>query len=397
MHTKKIIVTGTRGSGKSTVVHDLYTSDNRFRQVKSVTTRAQRQDDIPGTYDYVSDDEFQTLHDRGNLFIEAVYSQARYGVRVQDISDVESVGKVAILVLTPDSASKLGGIQETEINGVRAALPSDYLSFFLDAPDDGLNQRVMARSGVPSRDLLEQRQADRKFGAKFTYVLQNLDKNLTRDLIVALWEYNTASGVLPARIILLMISCGILLEHADCTRVSGASYDLSLGDQYFYGGRVKRLSDVDPILLIEPYDYAIVTTQEEVKLPRDVSARFDLSVSLFCQGVILSNGPQIDPGFHGTLFCLLFNTSSSPVLLKRGQHYCSLEFHKLVEPTYAYTGSYLGRDLLHYIPSNAARGAINELKKELEGVRKDSQSVQNLSYSFFALIVALIAVLVVFR
>lgn len=63
------------------------------------------------------------------------------------------------------------------------------------------------------------------------------------------------------------------------------------------------------------------------------------------------------------MFCLLLNTSSSPVLLKRRQHYATLEFHKLVEPMYSYGGQYQAKNLLHYLPSNAARGAINELKK----------------------------------
>jgi deoxycytidine triphosphate deaminase len=189
-----------------------------------------------------------------------------------------------------------------------------------------------------------------------------------------------------------MLGCGMLLNKARDENISGASYDLSLGDEYFYGGSIHQLSDSDPILLIEPYDYAIVTSDESSNLPNDICARFDLSVSLFCQGIILSNGPQIDPGFRGPMFCLLFNTSSSPVLLKRRQHYATLEFHKMMEPTYSYRGQYQAKNLLHYLPSNAARGAINELKKELEQVRKESQQLQNTTWAILALILALVAV-----
>ena len=189
-----------------------------------------------------------------------------------------------------------------------------------------------------------------------------------------------------------MLKCGMLLGNAEPQNVQGASYDLSLGDEYFYAGRIHRLSDSEPILMIEPYDYATVTSHELSNLPRDVCARFDLSVGLFCQGIILSNGPQIDPGFRGPLFCLLFNTSSSPVLLKRRQHYATLEFHKLLEPTYHYKGEYQAKSLLYYLPTNAARGAINELKKELEEVRKESQLLQSATWAILALILALIAV-----
>jgi deoxycytidine triphosphate deaminase len=194
-----------------------------------------------------------------------------------------------------------------------------------------------------------------------------------------------------------MIKCNCLLQRANLKNVSGASYDLSLGDEYFYGGRIRKLSGESPILLIEPYDYAIVTSSEIADMPRDISSRFDLSVSLFCQGIILSNGPQVDPGFRGPLFCLLFNTSSSPVLLKRGQHYATLEFHKLLGPTYVYRGLYQEKTLIDYLPGNTARGAINELKKEIDAVRTGSQRLQNLILSVLSLILALIAVLIAFR
>jgi hypothetical protein len=130
--------------------------------------------------------------------------------------------------------------------------------------------------------------------------------------------------------------------------------------------------------------------------PRDVCGRFDLTVSLFCQGIILSNGPQVDPGFQGPLFCLLLNTSSSPVLLKRRQHYATLEFHELIEPTHIYRGQYREKTLIDYLPSNAARGAINELKKELERVRAESTRLRDLTWAFLAMVLAILSLWAVF-
>ena len=127
------------------------------------------------------------------------------------------------------------------------------------------------------------------------------------------------------------------------------------------------LSDEKPFLTIEPYDYAIVSCMEIACIPRDVIGKFGLSVGLFCRGIILSNGPQIDPGFRGTLFCLLFNTSNQSVHLKRGQHYATIEFNKLIEPALPYNGAYQGkRKIIDYIPANALYGAINELKRILK-------------------------------
>ena len=118
-------------------------------------------------------------------------------------------------------------------------------------------------------------------------------------------------GGLSHDIISLMIDCGMLLDNAKTEGVKGASYDLLLGDEYYYDGKIKRLTGTSSFLTIEPYDYAIVSCKERARIPRDVIGKFGLTVGLFCQGIILSNGPQIDPGFNGTLFCLLFNRLST--------------------------------------------------------------------------------------
>ncbi len=59
-----------------------------------------------------------------------------------------------------------------------------------------------------------------------------------------------------------MIECGMLIERADVSGVKGASYDLLLGDEYYYAGKIKKLSNSDPFLTIEHYDYAIVSCKE---------------------------------------------------------------------------------------------------------------------------------------
>ena len=273
--------------------------------------------------------------------------------------------------------------------------PSRYLSLFIDSSDLELDRRLNDRGGgFDKNGETIRRSHDRSHRDRFTYVIDNRDLTDTISFIVALTKTYKQSGVLSARLITLGMKCGVYIEDAEESNVEGASYDLRLGDEYFYGGRIKRLSGHDPILLIEPYDYAIVTSHEVVNLSANVCGRFDLAVNLFAQGVILSNGPQIDPGFRGALFCLLFNTSSSPVLLKRGSHYATLELHQLIEPTSGYHGQYQRKTLLDYLPSNASRGAINELKREVEELKRSSRSLQTVILGVISLFMAVIAVLV---
>jgi guanylate kinase/deoxycytidine triphosphate deaminase len=384
-----VVITGTSGAGKSTLVNRLCNIDTDFARVKAVTTRQRRSDDPSGVYEYTAKSDFEKLSADNRFIISTTYRGECYGIRFSDLQEVIDAGKIPVLTITPASVNQLVDPRDTAVG---KNLPR-YLSVFLDAANELLDERLKSRTAVGERDraVEEQRLTDRKHSNQCHYTIKIINVESVVNLIKALWDAADVGGVVPDRIMRLMLECGMLLEDANLERVSGASYDLSLGDEYFYG-IIRQLSDKEPILLIEPYDYAIVTSHESSNLPRDICARFDLSVGLFCQGIILSNGPQIDPGFRGPLFCLLFNTSSSPVLLKRRHHYATLEFHKLIEPTYSYSGQYQAKSLLEYLPSNAARGAINELKKELEEVRKESLRLQNTTWAILALILALLAV-----
>jgi len=56
---------------------------------------------------------------------------------------------------------------------------------------------------------------------------------------------------------------------------------------------------------------------------------------MFCNGIILSNGPQIDPGYCGRLLCLLYNTSSKDYLMQPNSnfHFASIQFQSLSSST----------------------------------------------------------------
>ena len=385
-----LVITGTGGAGKTTVARTLTERRLGFEVVQAVTTRRRREDDIDGQYEYVGMQEFGELRGGGELLIEARYREQSYGVRRSAAEGVREEGRTPVLVITPEAAGRVVCDDPFEDADWRP------LVVFIDAEDGILDGRIEAR-GADAGSEREQREADREFGRCATYTVRAGSPEEVAELIVGLWNTRERSGVLPGSLIARLLTCGTLLENAEPSKVEGASYDLRLGDEYFYGGQIHRLSDEVPILTLEPYDYAIVTSHEVADFPREVCGRFDLTVGLFCQGVILSNGPQVDPGFRGPLFCLLFNTSSSPILLKRRQHYATVEFHKVLWPTAGYRGHYQAKTLIDYLPTNAARGAINELKRELEEVRKESKGLQGTTWAILSLVLAMIAVFVSFR
>ncbi|MGE5389798.1 MAG: dCTP deaminase domain-containing protein [Deltaproteobacteria bacterium] len=387
-----IIITGTSCAGKSTIAKELCepVNLNPFEVVFAVTTRPQRNDDY--NYEYVNDTEFNSLLKNEELLTSTSYRDKRYGIKLDKYKDVLAKSKFPILILTPDSAMSL----LNDFDG-------RFMCFFVDSTDEELINRLKTRenrqiSDDEKKSLEKQFKIDRRHSYKSNYVLKNNNLAVSVSLIKQLWEQRGRGGGISYNMIKSMIECGMLLDRADVSNVQGASYDLLLGDEYYYAGKIKRLSDADPFLTIEPYDYTIVSCKELACLPRDIIAKFGLTVGLFCQGIILSNGPQVDPGFRGTLFCLLFNTSNRAVHLKRGKHYATIEFNKLIEPAKPYEGKYQGTEnIIEYIPANALQGAINELKKEIEELKNESKYMQGIYMGVAALMFAIISILLVLR
>lgn len=391
MPFESIIITGTSCAGKSTIAQKLCGENGIcFKQVKAITTRDRREDD--SNYEYVSNDEFDQLLIGKKLMVNSTYRGKKYGIKKTEYNKILKQHKIPLLIITPVAATELLATDKEK-----------YMSIFLDAQDDILFERWIGRSkSTPDQKakkvFFDQNKVDRKYQDKMHYIVSNTDLEPTARLITLLWEYQDQGGALSQKIIIYMIRCGMLLRNADSKMVKGASYDLRLGDEYYYDGKIQKLSDKKPFLTIEPYDYAIVSCMETAWMPRDIIAKFGLSVGLFCQGIILSNGPQIDPGFRGTLFCLLFNTSNRAVHLKRGKHYATIEFNKLIGYSEPYEGKYQGKKhIIDYIPENALHGAINELKKEVERLKMESRIMQNIYLGVVALMFAIISILLVLK
>lgn len=397
MQPEALIIAGPSGVGKSTVVESLCDGTD-FTKVQSITTRDEREDDQPGGYEYISEAKYDDLKEGEDLLVWTDYRGEKYGVKKETYEKVRENDDTPVLIITPESTVERI-IQNDQSDEDR------FLSVFLDETNDELDQRLKERddNGSISQDQYERRERDREFGSDFIYRLENHDIDDTVRAIKTIWKFRARSGVLPRKFIRSLSRCDELVKDASQENISHASYDLRLGDEYYNDGEIKELSEKSPFVTIEPYDYAIVMSKETVSFPRDVAGRFDLTVSLFCQGIILSNGPQIDPGFEGRLFCLLFNTSDARVPLKRGEKYATLEMRKLLAPTDPYEGQYQGKEhIADYLPEVRMRGAVNELKKEIDKMEEERERLQSVVFTrnititlgFISFILAILAIVI---
>lgn len=364
-----IILIGTSASGKSTIAKKLCAFNGQFQIVQAITTRQKRVDDF--NYEYISKEEFGQRRSQNEYMVESTYRNEFYAISNIHIQKIIDAGKVPILIITPQSI-----MNPLRINGVIA----NFLSFFLDASDAILGQRLSNRGDTFNyEDIVHRNNSDRESQAYALYkIITNRQEDIEEvtNLISWLWKTKNSGGILPSQVLKLLIKYCSLVESEtiNIDNVSAASFDLTLGSSYFQNGQIKELKDNEPNIVIQPGDFIVAGSQERVNMPPSIAGRFDLTVSMFCKGLILSNGPQVDPGFKGILFCLLFNTSNEKIELKKGAHYATIEFHKLIEPSQnPYIGKYQEKEkIMEYLPEIAKFSVIGQMRNDISSLKKES-------------------------
>ena len=380
-----IIISGTMGAGKSDIARKLCEKSPHFQLCKAVTTREQRQEGI-SEYDYVSEDIFTSHRNAGELLADIKYSEKYYVILSSSVKAIIDSKKIPILVVAPKCVKT--------INEKMFGSNQHYLSFFIDSEENNLNDRLERRDGYNKSEANKLRRDDRAYAPEANYLLQNNGEiNDVVELIFSIWEFRHTGGLLPHRIIQLMLKCGILLKNADINKIQGASYDLTLGDDYCQNGAIDEITPYKPYINIAPGDYAVVSSKEIANFPKDVAGRYDLTVSSFVKGLILSNGPQVDPGFSGALLCTLFNASNTEISFGREDHYATIEFIKLIEPTFPYKGQYQNKEAFwQYIKEKSSPGLYAEIKKLQEDInmlKQEKWYIKNLP-----LVLAVLAIII---
>jgi deoxycytidine triphosphate deaminase len=158
------------------------------------------------------------------------------------------------------------------------------------------------------------------------------------------------NGVLLNDDIQRMIDEYGLIENANAANIQPASYDIRLGNECYQCGKKVILDRrQNPWLEIPPNDLAFAASIEFVNLPGFIVAHYHLRVGLMYRGLALFGGGQIDPGYRGRIFGVLFNFSDQPIRIGLGEHIGTLEFFYTAAPgsdSRPYLGDYQDSDSL---------------------------------------------------
>ena len=168
---KVLIVSGSAGSGKSTVLSGFKGGEvEPFRFSVSATTRQPRVGERDGVdYLFVTKERFEEMIEQGELLEHTVFNKNYYGTPKAPVERLIEQGKVVILEIEVDGAEQV----------MNAFDPNDVLSIFISPPDyETLETRLRNRGTNTEDDIrerLERAKVELEYSRLYQHILINYD------------------------------------------------------------------------------------------------------------------------------------------------------------------------------------------------------------------------------
>ena len=187
---KLLIVSGSAGSGKSTVLSKFKgNSIDPFRFSVSATTRAPRPGEVDGKdYFFVTKEKFGEMIEKGELIEHTVFNGNYYGTPKAPLAEMMNNGYVVILEIEVDGAEQIMSLFPKE----------DVISVFISPPDyKTLEARLRGRGTNTEKDIrerLERAKEELDISKLYSNILLNYDGRFEEvtDAIV-----NLTKGISP--------------------------------------------------------------------------------------------------------------------------------------------------------------------------------------------------------
>lgn len=185
-----LILSGCAGSGKGTVLKELFALSDRFRTTVSLTTRAPRPGEKDGvSYFFTTREDFERRIEAGELAEYAEYCGNLYGTLKSEIKRLADAGYIAVLEI-----ETTGALQ------IMSQFP-EHVSVFIVPPSYAeLESRLRGR-GTETEEQLRGRMAKAKkevaLSDRYGFLLINYDKQARgcAEAVLAAAEGKDPSGL----------------------------------------------------------------------------------------------------------------------------------------------------------------------------------------------------------
>jgi len=133
-----------------------------------------------------------------------------------------------------------------------------------------------------------------------------------------------------------------LVTNFDADNLKSATYRIQLfGEVYVWDDgesntKQKAAPQITPLhnkakdsFVLKHNSIVFVSLRDQFRLPNYIALRFNLSIRLVHQGLLLGTGPLVDPGFEGRLLVPVHNLTSNDYTLRAGDDFIWVEFTKI--------------------------------------------------------------------
>jgi dCTP deaminase len=146
-----------------------------------------------------------------------------------------------------------------------------------------------------------------------------------------------------------------VISPFDEEKIKNGAYELSLGSQVFQTDSKPRVVTnliKNEKIYIEPGQFALLLTEEYVKIPKDRIAFISIKAGVKFKGLVNVSGFHVDPGFEGNLLFSVYNAGPSTIVLSQGTEYFPIWFAELNE-TQPYKGVHKAQSKIPDAPVEA--------------------------------------------
>lgn len=191
-----LTLTGPSGTGKTSIARQLLTELPHASLLRSYTTRNPRSSDLPGEYEYVTQDAFDRMQREGKFEWTADLTGTRYGTRREDLFiAIQHPTNAWISILVPERVPTILAVARELKNS------NNVKAFFILPPSGSILEDRMRVRGDKPDDIDKRRAVDSSWEdaarmSRLPYIFIE-DLNGPLDLKVQAIKRNIANNPTP--------------------------------------------------------------------------------------------------------------------------------------------------------------------------------------------------------
>jgi len=162
--------------------------------------------------------------------------------------------------------------------------------------------------------------------------------------------------------------------------IDSAAYNLRLDDEELViSGQTYHRDNKYPYaasqgrIILPARKISIISTIEKFTMPQDLVGRCGLTFTWTKEGLVPLFGPQIDPGYRGKFYAVVYNISSKEIALAKGEPILKMELHEVENVIVSTPRQYSIFDLPAGI---TAEEFISDLGKKIDALEKENKDIK---------------------